>query len=430
MKLIEKILKIFTGLMLFLLPWQTIFIYKETFLNGDKLQYGTLGFYATEGILFLTTIFFIIWFSKKKKINITNKFKFTKERIFLLALILFLIYALASRFWAINSDISGQNSLHLIEAVIFFLIILLGPLKFRESTIIFILGATIQSIFGIWQFLTQTTFAFKWLGLAEHSVIEAGTSIISSPEVGRWMRAYGAFPHPNIFGGYLVISLMLTGLTILKSKKNSFLFINFLTTLQITALFFTFSRSAWIAFFVFFISVIFFIRQHKKIELLEYVFVPILLFIILSIIYFPLIQTRFSQNSVNEITSTTERVSGLKESLQIITKNPILGVGHGNYSLALFQLNNTRPGWEYQPVHNVFLLILAELGFLGLILNYIFIGLYLKCFDPNTSKKILLLISPILFLLLFDHYLWSSYTGILIFGAFLAFTSRFYLNKY
>ena len=44
-------LRTLLGLLLFLLPWQTIWITQERFLNGAKWQYGTQGFYATEFLL-------------------------------------------------------------------------------------------------------------------------------------------------------------------------------------------------------------------------------------------------------------------------------------------------------------------------------------------------------------------------------------------
>jgi len=221
--MLESKLKFLLKSLLFLLPWQTIWIYKEGILNGVKWQYGTLGFYATEILLWLCAVLFLIWYLKKIKLRVTSyELRITKEKIFLASLLIFLLYALASKYWALDMLVAEQSSLRLMEATILFLLILVGPLNFRESTIYFIAGAAVQSLLGIWQFLTQTTFAYKWLGLASHPVFEAGTSIISNTD-GRWLRAYGAFPHPNILGGYLVISLILTTLLFLKSDKQNLL---------------------------------------------------------------------------------------------------------------------------------------------------------------------------------------------------------------
>ncbi|OGH79144.1 MAG: hypothetical protein A2469_03675 [Candidatus Magasanikbacteria bacterium RIFOXYC2_FULL_40_16] len=430
--MLESKLKFLLKSLLFLLPWQTIWIYKEGILNGVKWQYGTLGFYATEILLWLCAVLFLIWYLKKIKLRVTDykgtlipishrdELRITKEKIFLASLLIFLLYALASKYWALDMLVAEQSSLRLMEATILFLLILVGPLNFRESTIYFIAGAAVQSLLGIWQFLTQTTFAYKWLGLASHPVFEAGTSIISNTD-GRWLRAYGAFPHPNILGGYLVISLILTTLLFLKSDKQNLLRVTsygLLITLQTTALFFTFSRSAWLAFGVFIISLTILKIKNKTnnrqfLSLISYL---LSLTILLSILFFPLVQTRFSQNSNNEIISTSERISGVEEAWQIISAKPLLGVGAGNYTLAAYQLNPARPGWEYQPVHNVFLLIFAELGIIGavlLLLTILSIISHLLSLNKNTAPYILCLISYV-FLLTFDHYLFSTYAGLLI----------------
>jgi len=72
MNKLEKTIKILLGFLLFLLPWQTIWIYQEKFLNGAKWEYGTLGLYATEILLWLCALLFIIWFYKQQKLQATS----------------------------------------------------------------------------------------------------------------------------------------------------------------------------------------------------------------------------------------------------------------------------------------------------------------------------------------------------------------------
>jgi len=187
----------------------------------------------------------------------------------------------------------------------------------------------------------------------------------------------------------------------------------------VSALFFTFSRSAWIAFGVVTLLHYYIITRNKKkyhLSFIIYHLLPILIFILLTAIYFPLVQTRFSQNSSSEIRSTEERVSGYREALTLFKQKPWFGVGAGNYTLAAYQLNPARPGWEYQPVHNVFLLIFAELGIIGavlLLLTILSIISHLLSLNKNPAPYILCLISYV-FLLTFDHYLFSTYAGLLI----------------
>jgi len=440
MQKLTKAINLLLGLFLFLLPWQTIWIYKEQFLNGAKWQYGTLGFYATEIILWACIVLLLIWFWKKKKIeNPITKFKFSKDRLFLLSLLLFILYSLLSAIWAFDADISSNHALHITEAIFVFLILFIGPIKFHDAMTWFVAGSIVQSLLGIFQFLTQWTFSFKWLGLVSHPVWEAGTSIISSAQAGRWLRAYGAFNHPNIFGGYLVISLIITTLLILnKNGKNKlqFCILNSAFLIQIAALFLTFSRSAWITLIIFFIGISIYEIKNKNRQVLYLVSYTMILLAILSLIYSPIIKTRFSQNSINEVQSTTERLNGYQQSWKIFKQNIILGAGSGNYTVAAYNSNPSLPGWEYQPAHNVPLLILTELGLVGVFLILLILLLLIKL---NTSKQSIknnqsktiyyLLITGYLLLLLFDHYLWSSYTGLILSALYLGIISRQKLPK-
>jgi len=430
---IENLLKVLLRVFLFVLPWRTIWVYKEQFLNDVKWEYGTLGFFGSELLLWLCVLLFMVWYIKKLKVRSEKlEVKTSKDRVFLFFCLLSTFYFLLSTLWALDKEVALQHSLHIMEAFLLFVTLFVGPLSFRQITTWFVAGSILPSILGVWQFLAQSTFASTLLGLAYHPGFESGTSIVSG-EIGRWLRAYGSFSHPNVFGGYLVIAismlLLLTTKLEVKSMKYKVFFLT-VYSLQFTALFFTFSRSAWLAFTC--LLVYLFISLLKnKLPITNYLstsagkqlLITILLLTLLSIIFFPLIKTRFSHSSVNEIRSTTERISGYSESLQIFKQNPWLGVGAGNYTLATHQLDPDRPGWEYQPVHNVFALFIVEFGIIGAILilllilsliSYLLSQKKNKENEINTNILSYLFIIPYLLLLLFDHYLFSSYIGLVL----------------
>jgi hypothetical protein len=415
-----------------LLPWQTIWIIEERFLNGAKWEYATIGFYTTEALLWFVFFLFMIWHLKQVRIQMKReKFYWSKDRIFILSCLLFIVYGFLSVFSAPDVVVAFQHAFYILEGFLLFFMLAIGPLSLKEAVKWFVLGAVVQSILGIWQFLFQSTIASAWFGLAAHPAYEAGTSIVSSPEVGRWLRAYGAFSHPNVFGGYLVISLTAT-LVFWRDTKRSWmtalrpgLFI-----IQTAVLFFTFSRSAWIAFFVCVCTYSFFIFRQKKIWnedrwVLAVSFVGIA---ILSAVYFPLIQTRFFGESFHEVRSTTERVVGYTEAVEILRDKPFFGVGAGNYTAVAYALHPDRPGWEYQPVHNVPLLFLVEFGLAGLLLLLVIMFSFLRFVGSDVKKhKAFFLLFPtfLLPLLLFDHYLLSSYIGLLLSAVFFGFFVRF-----
>lgn len=430
MNKLSKILSSLIGLLLFLLPWQTIWIYREYYLNNYKLQYGTLGLYGTEILLWVCAVLFMFWFWKKRKIESpTIKLKLTKDRIFLIFLLLFSIYTLISSCWAINFDIAYQQALHIMEAILLFLMLLTGPLGTKEIIKYFTAGAVVQGLLGIYQFSTQSTFSFKWLGIVSHPAWEAGTSIISNQIDGRWLRAYGGFSHPNILGGYLALTLVIIFIFFIKQKTKLTGYHGLIITILVSALFLTFSRSAWLAFIIFLLAILLLSFKNKEKNIIQLSYFTSALILMFCVIYFPLIQTRFSQNTVNEIRSTTERITGYREAWKIFKANPLLGVGIGNYTLASYNLNKNLPGWDYQPVHNIYLLLLAELGLIGttlLALAVIASARFLSLFKHNEA---FVYITVFIMLTIFDHYLIYSLAGLLLSGAYFAIICRNFSEK-
>lgn len=60
-----------------------------------------------------------------------------------------------------------------------------------------------------------------------------------------------------------------------------------------------------------------------------------------------------------------ERGRYIKGAINILLTHPFFGVGIGRYTNAVQSLYPNHPAWSYQPVHNIYLLILVELGIVG-----------------------------------------------------------------
>ncbi|MCD4693769.1 O-antigen ligase family protein, partial [bacterium] len=118
------------------------------------------------------------------------------------------------------------------------------------------------------------------------------------------------------------------------------------------------------------------------------------------------------ENSL-EIKSTQERITSLEQSKKIIKDNLFFGTGIGNYTLVLKKYYGEEKYWPYQPVHNTFVLILAEIGLFGFF-SFIVIFFYLiyKSFKYDLFINLALLTSLFVFMF-FDHWLWSLHFGIL-----------------
>jgi O-antigen ligase len=128
--------------------------------------------------------------------------------------------------------------------------------------------------------------------------------------------------------------------------------------------------------------------------------------------------TRVADQAVaTEQISTLGRWWVMQQALHMIQKSPVIGVGVGSFILEL--ANTAVEGAPIEPVHNVFVLITAELGLVGLLL---FLGVCIsiaftivKSRSPNAilASAVLAGLGTIS---LFDHYLWTIAPGRVLLG--------------
>lgn len=429
MKKITRIIEFGFYLFIFLLPWQTRLIWRDAFLNGFVWEYGRFSLYGTELLLGAVLFFYFIWLLKNRRLQ---KFDFSffwqriKQPAILIywLIIIFILFSGLTIFWSLNAELTFSRWLVLVQAVALLSMVLLFDFKFKKIAFVWVSGAAIQGIFAIFQFFSQSVFANKWLGLAEHSPLISG-SIILQTDNERWLRAYGSLPHPNILAGFLVIAvLFLFYLAFVAQKQSQRIFVLTSLVAIVPALFLTFSRSAWIAIILSLIILSFWLYQRKDYFLnstfLKILTLSVFLVVILGVNLSGALLARFSGEQDLEINSLKLRMTFTQQAWQLIKDRPYLGVGIGNYTLAVYQkINASWPGYYYQPVHNLFLLVLAELGIVGAVIFYLSLGLifwfsFKKTQEPEGIIIFLSLLS-ILIISLFDHYFWTIYFGVIVF---------------
>lgn len=445
---IQGILVFCLYIFLFLFPWQTILIFQ-------KNENGTLGIFGFEILLFAVGLLYIIKIivnfchpesfatlegklregsspSNRGKIifpQFIKKQSQKKYSQFQKILFLFFLYCFFSIFFAPQKLFALFQTVRIAEA--FFLYYILTHFQYKKSVAVgsLLVGSALQSVLGIYQFLTQSTVSFKWLGLVSHPVFETGSSVVQSIEVGRILRAYGAFPHPNVFGGYLVVSIIFTTIFFIKSfchpesfatlegklrersSKKIFPYI-FLLVIQITALFFTFSRSTWLAVVFWFTGIFFYFFKKRNKKMLFLFLLLILQVVFLCTTYFSLLKTRVEAKSYHETRSVEERKNLSAVAFQLFQTHPWFGVGVGNYVSAVKIQNPLAAPSALEPVHMVPLFVLVEFGIFGILIFIIFMVLCVKTIKwKPLAWFFLFTLSP---LLLFDHYLYSLPFGIFL----------------
>ncbi|MDD5732024.1 MAG: O-antigen ligase family protein [Patescibacteria group bacterium] len=376
------------------------------------MDYLTYSLYAFEIFLGLAFVFWVLEFMfLKKKIVLGDK-------KILISILLLVAVSFLSLFFAFDRSISLYYIVVLLELLIFYIFVI-NQLQKKENLFIFLnvflFTMLLQSIIAILQFVLNRSLGLSLLGESPLSADLAGVAktIIYG---AKHIRSYGTFPHPNILALFLtvagIINIYLFKITNNKKYRSYLLVLFLFSTL---ALFLTFSRIAWVLALVFwgiyivkskfliFNFVIFKKYKNKKNFALLILFVIIL---IAGLVYFaPAIWWR-----MNPFLSTTWESLDVRlivfEKSWILIKSHIWGIGIGNFVIAIAYQLAGYPVWMAEPVHNSFVLVLAETGFLGLlcflaILFFVFLG-FKKL--PDFLKYIFLITFIYMF---FDHCFWD-----------------------
>lgn len=424
-KFLRKTIEYLGYLFVFILPWQTKLI-----IRPAETNYSEISLYVSHVLLLLILCLFLFF-----RLKVTNCDYNCRSIVY--SLLALEIFVLISVFFAPDRVLSFFHYFIFLLAFSLFFIVRLGtePQNYQETLFdkvkliyAFLISILFQASLGIYQFLTQSSFANKYLGLASHNPDNLGTAVVETLD-GRWLRAYGGMDHPNILGGVLAISLIVTACLLAKQKilvtkkqisGSVFLFVFYFIGLY--ALFFTFSRTAWLAFALGLLTllIVFLVQRDKWItgRFVALLFFSALLLMIAAAPFQDLLLVRLDAQSRLEQKSINERISYISESGNLIHKNFLTGVGIGNYSVVTsLNDNNKKSVWDYQPVHNAFLLVCVESGIFSFISFLVFLFFLIK--NGRRELFAFAIFIPFLVLMFFDHWLISLPFGLLFFFLFL-----------
>jgi len=472
MKFLNKTIEYGLYLLVFLLPIQTRWIIKAGELNGGYSEYATYSLYATDVLLILLLLLFVVREIASLTLAMTNKgLPRHNNRAVWWFIGGLLLISVISVFFAVNKPLALYKLGWLILGAGLFWLVISANYNRLKLIYFMLAGVFLQAALGIWQFLTQSSFASKWLGLALHNGADLGTSVIEAVGADgvleRWLRAYGGTDHPNILGGIIAIGVLLLAGEIIKFneipnsnaqlpmkfqtpmpnfKTNSnakiLKIINWVFLIIFTAaLFFSFSRAAWLGLAIGLAIMAISAAVHRNLKLQRGLAEIILVMGIVLFILFSqcqnLITSRLGGEGRLEKKSTSERLVSYQESWQMIKNNLAFGVGLGNYTLALNRQAPNRQSFYYQPAHNVFMLVWAETGIVGL-LFFIAVIIYVLAGLPACAGMLRLpaqagrraprndgiILMALIVMMSFDHWYFSLHFGVLFFWLVLGLTVR------
>jgi len=437
---VVRLERAFFYFLLFCLPFQTRLILREW--GGEFNEWNSAFLYLTD-LLILAILFFWIY---REKLNLTKIVESRKNII----LILFFLIAAISLIKAENLGIAFYQLWKLAEFVLLFFYLKTSfkkLFKLESVCLILIASALFQSFCAVSQFSFQSSLGLKFLGESPLSPnIEGPAKIVVSGV--KMIRAYGTFPHPNVLAAFLLFAIFCFYFFYLKIKEPSFglkLVFCSLFVFLVFGLFLTFSRTIIILFYIFSIAFLLykFFRKslygsyHKGTAMLCAAL--LLASFCCGLPMFPELRSRFVVDAVDPGINLRYFYNFI--SISMIKESPILGIGVGNF---VWRLNDFQgvlraanliykldvpetkvipyraPSWLFQPAHNIFLLIAAEVGVAGLLFFLVFLislvwPLIKILKEGDLSIVFHLLFFAFLAVFLLDHFFWTLQQGRLMF---------------
>jgi hypothetical protein len=335
------------------------------------------------------------------------------RRVCALALIGLIAFASLSIVWSPQRGLAAMQALHLAVWIAFVPLIACADWPAVTMAYAFLVGLLLHSFVGVIQITWQ-----PWVQITPQN---SGISVVFNNEQ-HLQRIYGLSPHPNILGGYLAVGVILTvGLIIARQYRERLWLMAAWAILWIAGLL-TFSRSAWLAVIGGSIVAVLLLRRgrHFTRSLLKPVMLCSGIGLIAVLIFVgtfqPFLANRFDVTATPyETQAISERVSAAQSALRLFAAHPLSGVGISQSVVVM----HDRAGAPIDWVHNVQLLIAAELGVGGslltglLVIAAIAIGVQrwrarsLSLWQASVGGALIALVM----VMQLDHYVWTMPQG-------------------
>lgn len=296
------------------------------------------------------------------------------------------IYIRLSVGWADQKGIANSQAVQWMLVAIFALVVTCNGPQSKWVAVALVAGTIFHAGIAITQSALQHEVNIAWidrewlkigLDLVEYqrNPTTQGAPVIQAEGV-RYLRAYGLTSHPNPLAGGLVIGIIASLWLWLKPQTRRVA--AWVTVIAVWGLFLTFSRSGLGSFAVGMVVTIGLMALNRNLNregLYGVVALAIMLILIGGTFYWgyePLINVRAGDGeeglpSVEEI-SVGARAILTEQAHDIFRENRWTGIGIGNFPWESQERIDNDPrqlDMQGTNVHNIYLLLLAELGIVG-----------------------------------------------------------------
>lgn len=407
-------------------------MYSAILLAGSHTEFGVMSLYGVE--ILLVVALGLGALLDRRPLRIASRHQLPV----CLGMIVLVVAVLGTAF-ADRPLFSLAMTAHLAFALLLFVGLTLEHVRLKPVLLAFVGGVIGPMILGVMQVIGGASPASSWLGLAPRDAMQLGDAVFTFDGT-RVLRAYGSFSHPNVFGGFLGVALFAWWAGMDQVRKvtsrwsaKGFLSLKALgTVILILGLLLTGSRSAFLGVFVG-LCLVMIVKSMRSMKLARPLVAVLGAVAVAGSLVGSFLLTDFVSGirggGVNEERSLTERVALYEDYLPFFAvTNPVFGHGMGSYVLSIADHEPGKNVFEYQPIHNVPLLILAELGLLGLLAVLLWAAsidrLNFSRFPNRDALMAFGMGNVVLMILFFDHYLWSSWSGLSLIAFVMAMTVR------
>ena len=317
-----------------------------------------------------------------------------------------LVYIASNIFFSASPYVVIFRWLKVLEFVLFGYYIIQTKPSFGVTSLVITVSMMYSSLIAIMQFVFQHSIGgiFWYLGERSFDVSTAGIARVdwcwlTATNCMELLRPYATFPHPNVLAGFLAITICISLWQLLSHHiGNKKIRIWYWITISVSciALILTFSRGVWLMSIIAILTMLGVLYKKTVTQTLSWIFLISLTCIIMALPYFlSLMKQSESVSMRNELALA---------ALAMWKSYPLIGVGFNAFLIHLPTVLPARYLFFLQPPHSIYLLMLSELGIIGVgSIGWFIYALIKKLLRlPNKFPLIILLLYGLLGTI--DHY--------------------------